>query len=83
MPILIVREIITRKCECPGLGARIKQAQVDSGLSIEKVIRAIGISRTYWNKLVGDESMTVSIELLRKIEEFFECDFGVSFEEGE
>jgi transcriptional regulator with XRE-family HTH domain len=79
VPILIVREIIKREVEVPGLGQRIKQAQADSGLSIEKVIRALDISRTYWNKMVADKDMAISIDLLRKIEAFFEVDFGVEF----
>jgi transcriptional regulator with XRE-family HTH domain len=81
VPILIVREIIKKEVEIPGLGDRIKQAQKDSGLSVEKVIRAIDISRTYWNKLVADKDMVVSMDLLRKIEQFFNADFGVKFDD--
>lgn len=79
MPILIVREIVKRELEVPGLGQRIKQTQADSGLSIEKVIRALDISRTYWNKMVADKDMAISVDLLRKIEGFFGVDFGVNF----
>lgn len=79
MPILIVREIIKREIEVPELGRRIKQAQSDSKLSIEKVIRALDISRTYWNKIVADRDMAISVDLLRKIEVFFSVDFGVKF----
>jgi hypothetical protein len=79
VPILIVREIIKREVEVPGLGQQIKQTQADSGLSIEKVIRALDISRTYWNKMVSDKDMSISVDLLRKIECFFGVDYGVSF----
>ncbi len=81
MPVVIVREIIKREQPYPGLGATIKKAQMDSGLSVEKVIRGLDLSRTYWNKLVGDEDMVVSIGLLRKIEKFFNTDFGVNFDD--
>ena len=79
MPILIVREIIKREVEVPDLGQRIKQAQADSGLSIEKVIRSLDISRTYWGRMVADRDMAISVDLLRKIEGFFSVDFGVKF----
>lgn len=82
MPVLIVREIVKREQNYPGLGAAIKQAQQKSGMSVEKVIRGLDLSRTYWNKLVGDEDMVLSIVLLRKIEKFFSVDFGVNFDDG-
>ena len=81
MPVLIVREIVKREIEVPNLSQQIKQAQADSKLSIEKVIRAIDISRTYWNRIVDDRDMTISVDLLRKIEGFFSVDFGVKFNE--
>lgn len=83
MPIVIVREIIKREKPVPGLGRRIHQARVDSGESIEKAIRAIDISRTYWNKIVSDEEMTIALDLLRRIEAHFGVDFGVSFQDGD
>jgi transcriptional regulator with XRE-family HTH domain len=79
VPILIVREIIKREVEVPNLGQQIKQTQANSGLSVEKVIRSLDISRTYWNKMVADKDMAISVDLLRKIEKFFDVDFGVSF----
>ncbi len=81
MPVLIVREIVKREIEVPALSKRIKQAQTDSGLSIEKVIRSVDISRTYWNRIVGDRDMVISADLLRKLEGFFKVDFGVSFDD--
>ena len=81
MPILLVREIVKREIEVPGLGDRIKQAQKDSGLSVEKVIRGLDISRTYWNKMVADKDMTISVDLVRRIEGFFKADFGVKFDD--
>lgn len=81
MPILLVREIVKREIEVPGLGEQIKQAQKNSGLSVEKVIRGLDISRTYWNKMVADKDMTISIDLVRRIEGFFKADFGVKFDE--
>ena len=81
MSVLIVREILKREQSFPGLGARIKQAQKDSGLSVKKVIQGLELSRTYWNNLVKDETMILSIVLLRKIEKFFNVDFGVKFDD--
>ena len=79
MPVLIVREIVKREIEVPNLSQQIKQTQIDSKLSIEKVIRALDISRTYWNRIVADRDMAISVDLLRKIESFFAVDFGVKF----
>ena len=81
MPIVIIREVVKREQAVPGLGEKIKRAQVDSGVSIEKLIRAINISRTYWHRIVGDEDMVLSVELLRQIEDFLGINFGVDFEE--
>jgi transcriptional regulator with XRE-family HTH domain len=79
--ILLVREIVKREVEVPGLGRRIKAAQVASGLSVEKVIRGVDISRTYWNKMVSDQDgMSISLEMLKRLEEFLKVDFEVKFD---
>lgn len=77
---MIVREVVKREREYPGLGDRIKAAQKSSGLSVEKVIRSLDLSRTYWNRLVKDEGMSLSIDLLRKIEKLFDVEFDVDLD---
>lgn len=79
MSKLLVREIIKREIEVPDLGERIKQVQIDSKLSVEKVIRGLDISRTYWNKMVAEKDMAVSIDLIRRIEKFFDVSFDIAF----
>jgi transcriptional regulator with XRE-family HTH domain len=76
---LLIREIVKREVEVPNLGEKIKQVQIDSKLSVEKVIRGLDISRTYWNKMVAERDMAVSIDLIRRIECFFGVSFDVTF----
>ncbi len=76
---MLVREIVKREIEVPDLGERIKQVQIDSKLSVEKVIRGLDISRTYWNKMVAEKDMAVSIDLIRRIEQFFCVSFDIAF----
>lgn len=78
---LLVRKIVKQEVDVPGLGSAIKAAQVASGLSIEAVIRAAGISRTYWNNLVKERSDGISADLLSRLEETLKVDFGVSFDD--
>lgn len=79
MANLLIREIVKREVEVPNLGEKIKQVQIDSKLSVEKVIRGLDISRTYWNKMVAEKDMAVSIDLIRRIERFFDVSFDVTF----
>ncbi len=81
MTVLIHRRI-TQTTKIPDLAQRIHQAQVASNLSVSEVCRRIGISRTYWYKLINDkvpEGLTEST--LRKIENVLDADFKVVFEE--
>lgn len=78
---MIVREIVKREIDVPLLGQRIKQVQVDSGVSVEKAINVLGISRTYWSRVVSDREPSISIELIRKVEESFGVDLGVTFDD--
>lgn len=76
---LLVRKIVKQEVEVPGLGDAIKKAQVDSGLSVEHVIRAVEISRTYWNNLVKERTDGISVDLLERLEQVLKVSFGVSF----
>ncbi len=80
MVSMIVRKVVKSEMQAPGLGERIRQAQKDSGKSIEQVIREVGISRTYWNSLIKEKVDAVAYELLGRIEESLGVDFGVSFD---
>ena len=79
---MLIHRRITQTRKIPDLATRIQQAQIASGLSVSEVCRRIGISRTYWYKLVNDnipEGLAEST--LRKIENALDVDFGISFEE--
>ncbi len=79
MAVLIHRRI-TQTIENPNLAEKIQQAQVESGLSVSEVCRRVGISRTYWYKLVNDNIPEGLAEpTFRKIEEVLGVDFGVRF----
>lgn len=77
---MIVRRIIKTEIEAPDLGQKIKLAQVQSGKSIEQVIREVGISRTYWNNLVKEKTDGIAYDLLQKLEQALGVDFGVEFD---
>lgn len=79
---MLIHRRITQTTKIPDLATRIQQAQIASGLSVSEVCRRIGISRTYWYKLVNDnipEGLAEST--LRKIENALDVDFEINFEE--
>lgn len=79
MAVLIHRRI-TQTANMPELAGKIQQAQEASGLSISEACRRIGISRTYWYKLVNDDLPEGLAEpTLRKIEQVLGVNFGVNF----
>ncbi len=79
---LLIHRRITQTVKIPDLAAKIQQAQVASGLSVSEVCRRLGISRTYWYKLVNDNIPEGLAEpTLRKIEDVLGVNFGVKFEE--
>ncbi|MBN3993855.1 MAG: helix-turn-helix transcriptional regulator [Nostoc sp. NMS2] len=81
MAVLIHRRI-TQTANMPGLATKIQQAQEASGLSVTEACRRIGISRTYWYKLINDDLPEGMAEpTFRKIEEVLGVDFGVSFDD--
>jgi plasmid maintenance system antidote protein VapI len=78
--VLVIRETVTTDYPAEGVGAAIKQAQIERGESIEKTIRAIGISRPYWLRIVNDDpQLALSKELYLRICDYFGSDFGVKF----
>lgn len=80
MDVLIHRRI-TQTIKIADLGEKVQQAQAESGLSVSEVCRRIGISRTYWYKLINDNIPEGLAEpTFRKIEEVLGVDFGVHFQ---
>ena len=85
-----VRETIKREVEVPGLGERLKLAQLASGKTVEEVIRSVralrrkrpGISRAYWNGLVRETTNGITLEMLRELELVLGWDSGVKFDSG-
>ena len=83
MAVLVIRETVTTDYPADGVGAAIKEAQQNRvpKESIEKTIRAIGISRPYWLKIVNDDKdLALSKEFYLKICAYFGRDFGVKFD---
>ena len=81
MAVLIHRRI-TKTIDIANLPEKIQQVQAESGLSVSEVCRRIGISRTYWYKLVNDDVPEGLAEpTLRKIEETLGVKFGVNFDD--
>lgn len=79
MAVLIHRRI-TQTIKVPDLAERIQHAQMASGLSVSEVCRRVGISRTYWYKLVNNNIPEGLAEpTFRKIEEVLGIDLGVQF----
>lgn len=80
MAVLIHRRI-TQTIKVLDLAEKIQHAQVESGLSVSEVCRRIGISRTYWYKLINNNIPEGLAEpTLRKIEEVLGTDLGVKFD---
>lgn len=79
MAVLIHRRI-TQTINIPDLAEKIQQAQTASGLSVSEVCRRLGMSRTYWYKLINDDIPEGLAEpTLRKIEQVLGVTFEVDF----
>jgi transcriptional regulator with XRE-family HTH domain len=78
---VLVRKIVKQEIEVEGLGQRIKDAQYQSGKTVESVIRELNISRTYWTNITK-EKVDLSNDLLVRIEKCLEAKFGVVFDIG-
>jgi transcriptional regulator with XRE-family HTH domain len=73
---LLVRKIIKKEVEVPGLGEKLRETQQKSGFSIEALTRELGISRGYWHSLIREKA-DLSWELMQRIEEVLEIDLGI------
>ncbi|MEH2138559.1 helix-turn-helix domain-containing protein [Nostoc sp.] len=72
-----VRKIERKEIELPLLSEAIATAIKKSGLSVTQVCDAVGISRTYWYKVVNNKEEAIALETLRKIEQVLNVDLGV------
>ena len=77
---MIVRQVIKREVDVKGLGEALKQAQLSSNQSIADVLRAVGISRTYWHKLIKEDT-SISFDLLKQFEQVLGWDAGVKWDD--
>lgn len=79
MAVLIHRRI-TQAIKVPDLAEKIQHAQMASGLSVSEVCRRVGISRTYWYKLINNNIPEGLAEpTFHKIEEALGVDLGIKF----
>ena len=71
----------TQTVEVPDLSIRIKEAQRRSGKTVEAICREAAISRQTWYNIEnGYVKRGISWDVLRKIEQALNADFGVRFE---
>ncbi|MEP0872429.1 helix-turn-helix transcriptional regulator [Trichocoleus desertorum AS-A10] len=62
------------------LPVQLRSALERSNKSASKLCNEVGISRTYWYRLINGEEEAIAEETLRKLEAALDVNFGVSFE---
>ena len=68
---MLVLRRITQTVKIPELGEKIQAAQARSRMNVTEVCQRVGISRTYWYKIINDNIPDGLAEpTLRKIEDF-------------
>jgi transcriptional regulator with XRE-family HTH domain len=72
-----VRKVI--EIEVERLGDRIRQAREADNRSLAEICRQIPMSTMNWYRIEAEETKSLPIETLRRIEEVLGVDFGVSF----
>ena len=83
---MIVRKVVTHEVDVPGLGAALKQAQLDSGKTVADVLREVEkirgakLSRTYWGQMVNEKTQ-VAYDLLKVLETVLNWDSGVTIDD--
>ena len=75
-----VRRIQRLEVEVSELPTQLRGALDQSGKSASKLCAEVGISRTYWYRLINGEEEAIAEETLRKIEEALGANFGANFE---
>lgn len=75
--LMKVRKVI--EIEVPGLGNKIKKAREASARSLTELCAAAGMTTANWYRIEAEETKSLPIETLRKIEEVLGVDLGVQF----
>lgn len=74
-----VRKVIER--EFPGLGAKIKEARESDRRSLAEICRQMPMSPMNWYKIEAEETKSLPIETLRRIEEVLGVDLGIDLDD--
>ena len=73
----VIRIRRTDEIEAPDLAARLKAAREADKRSLSEICRQIGISNQYWYNIERGSLTTMSLDMLRKIEQVLDVNFGV------
>ncbi|NER25970.1 MAG: helix-turn-helix transcriptional regulator [Symploca sp. SIO1C2] len=71
--------IVTFKKEVVGLGAKIREARIQSDEQLTQLAAKAGISTPYWNRIERENLKELPEDTLRGIEKALGVDFGVTF----
>jgi transcriptional regulator with XRE-family HTH domain len=73
--LMKVRKVVEK--EVPGLGAKIKQARESDERSLTEICALVGMTTANWYKIESEETKSLPLETLRRIEEVLAVNFGV------
>ena len=67
----------TLRKNVPGLGAKIKKAREGDQRPLTEICAQVGMTTANWYRIEGEETKSLPIETLRRIEEVLGVKFGV------
>ncbi|MHC5779716.1 MAG: helix-turn-helix domain-containing protein [Nostoc sp.] len=74
-----VKKVI--EIEVPGLGKKIKGVREANERSLTDLCAAAGMTTANWYRIESEDTKSLPIETLRKIEEVLGVEFGVTFDD--
>lgn len=73
--LMKVRKVIEQ--DFPGLGVRIRQARESDDRPLTEICALVGMTTANWYKIESEETKSLPLETLRRIEEVLNTSFGV------
>ncbi|MEH2201228.1 helix-turn-helix domain-containing protein [Nostoc sp.] len=77
--LMKVKKVI--EIEAPELGKRIKEAREANKRSLTDLCAAAGMTTANWYRIESEDTKSLPVETLRKIEEVLGVNFGVTFDD--